>query len=1231
MINKIAHLADIHIRKTTNRHKEYKRVFNNLYKDLLEKNPDRIVIVGDIYHDFIDLSGEAELLMASFLNNLARIAPVRITRGNHDIRKKNLSRIDTVETITSLINNPNVIYYNKTGFYEDGDNIVWAVWNHRDIEHFNPWKELEHKRENNKTYIDLFHDPVNNCLSHNGQKMQSSGYVSVNDFKGDFAFLGDIHLNQYFGKNKQIAYPSSLIQQNFGEKPHGHGYILWDIKKGEGQHIEVDNQHVYINFELNNDIDYDNLNLSSKYIKDEPEIKIKWTDISSQINKENEIKIREYIREKYGLDKIRIEKNPIYTEITDQKILNEGIDVSNKESQRELFREYLKNNGYDDEYIKKVFEMDDIINERLEINEFEKQNIHWSIEKFWFDNFQAYGDNNIVDWNNINGIIQIVGKNQQGKTTILDAICYILYGKTPYTEKQKKHGDNRYINNKRNKDETSGGVVINVNGEKFTIYRKTERKWNKKKTKITKVKTDLEYYIGEEMTEENKLTGEGLKKTQPKIDAALGTYDDFIRIVLTNADNLNKLISSDRADFMDALIKDAGYDIFEKKLEEFKKYKKEIEKERIDINIEEEQEKIKEKQNELKEKNENVDNIKNEIKNKKEIQSSYQSQKEDKIKTLHKVDEEVKNYDVDKLSFEIEEKTKKLEENKETIKKITGELSSLVENFDYDNYNIKKEKYDSLKEQYTDIKEKISELKLEKSTCDNKIQQTDDRISNVVKDKMNDLKLKKNNNNNFISTKKQEIIDLIKERLSELKEELQSDKNRYQNIKDKQEDITGKIDELKKEIFEMEESNVCITCGRPLEGEHIEHVKDAIKKRNEKINSLNEQYNELEEERLSYKQKINNILKKSEKIKNKNFEDEPELKEKYDKAVKEVKDVKQENNIIDETITLLNNKEYDKVEDVKKSIESINNENKNLQNKVSSLKGQIEDKEKELKKIETEGKEYGEEIKKLKVDKESFEKRKDNNNQIEKLNLENKNIELTIESNQNKIDQYNSQIDKIKENEKINAEIEEVEKNISTILSEIETLNEDKEKILEEITILNGEINTIDKDIEKYREQMKREEMYKVYMQSLHRDGLPTYLLKKSVNIINQELSNILSNVDFTAFFNDNIELQMSSDIRLDVTQDALQGSGKERTFMAIALKTALRKINNNSRPNFILLDEVMGKLLEESVDEFSELLEDISNQIEKIVIIEHNHPINYNNVIEVSKDKNGVSSLKLV
>lgn len=199
MIKTIAHFADIHVFKSLERHQEIRKVFERVYTKLEQQKPDRIVIVGDTYNDYIDLEGEALILIGELLNRFSTIAPVIITRGNHEIRKKNRSRVDTVRTITDLLQNPNITYYDKSGFYQD-ENIVWVVWDH--VEHryqnINPWKDIPHTRDKSLIYIDIYHDPIDGCVFHTGYNTGTRSLPMPSDFKGNYSFFGDIHLRQFF-------------------------------------------------------------------------------------------------------------------------------------------------------------------------------------------------------------------------------------------------------------------------------------------------------------------------------------------------------------------------------------------------------------------------------------------------------------------------------------------------------------------------------------------------------------------------------------------------------------------------------------------------------------------------------------------------------------------------------------------------------------------------------------------------------------------------------------------------------------------------------------------------------------------------------------------------------------------------------------------------------------------------------------------------------------------------
>jgi DNA repair exonuclease SbcCD ATPase subunit len=166
--------------------------------------------------------------------------------------------------------------------------------------------------------------------------------------------------------------------------------------------------------------------------------------------------------------------------------------------------------------------------------------------------------------------------------------------------------------------------------------------------------------------------------------------------------------------------------------------------------------------------------------------------------------------------------------------------------------------------------------------------------------------------------------------------------------------------------------------------------------------------------------------------------------------------------------------------------------------------------------------------------------------------------------------------------------------------------------------------------LKKYQEQLLREDIHNTYISIMSRTGLPTYLLRKNVDLLNGELSTLLSITNFDMFFDDDLNYKLEHN-GLPGIQNAIESSGMERTFAALVLKVVLRTINFRSKPSFIFLDEVINRLYGESVDKFIELLNVIKEKIDKIVIIEHNNEIMAEMIVDVKKDSNGISSFEII
>ena len=63
----------IYIFKKTKRHIEYRAIFDHLYDKMRILQPDRIVICGDIYNSYNDISPESTNLMGEFFRNLSQL------------------------------------------------------------------------------------------------------------------------------------------------------------------------------------------------------------------------------------------------------------------------------------------------------------------------------------------------------------------------------------------------------------------------------------------------------------------------------------------------------------------------------------------------------------------------------------------------------------------------------------------------------------------------------------------------------------------------------------------------------------------------------------------------------------------------------------------------------------------------------------------------------------------------------------------------------------------------------------------------------------------------------------------------------------------------------------------------------------------------------------------------------------------------------------------------------
>lgn len=1099
MVQRIAHLADIHIHKSIRRHEEYKQVFNELIVSLRKERPDRIVIVGDLFNDYIKLEGELLVLVTKFLNALTKVAPVVITRGNHDVLKAASNRMDSIQAVVESIANPNIKYLNTTGMVDD-DNVVWCVWKHGEKKN-NPWPK-NFEKDQSKIYIDLFHDPVNGCVDANGYEFESRTYRSISEFKGDLSFFGDIHKHQYFEENTK-AYVGSLIAQNYSEgDDEFHGYILWDIANKTHQSIRVANKHNYHTVVVNRFTDFDDLNIDIPNISQKPSIRVKWQTLPAQKNIDNERKLWKYLEEKFAPlsykhknefveeNKIDVQEKTVFENITKRDVLHT------------IFTDYLRKIGHEDEIIEAVLKLDEIIESRMVIEQL--TNIQWSIVKFWGRNFRNIKSIDI-DWRDKDGLYQITGKNTAGKSSIIQLLSYIQHGKTIETDSRMKAGDSRFVNNRSNASSCEGGLVIECNGEYYGIKRATTIVRNKE-GEITKAPTVVNYYLltspddefidGDKGNNLNALAEENRNSTQKRINEIIGTYDNFLRITLTTADSLNAILTTDDSEFLDAILADAGLNIFDQRLQELKQYKKEIiTTDRITCNLETEAEAIAILEKQIIDKNDVIQKRKGDLQLMVDKIQILQDRKTDQQKKYHQIDSEIAKLDVARVQSSIST-------YKQQIFNLVREENQL------------KSTIDSLKTSFDEA-----------------------RLTDLIKQKDN------HKNDEF-----------------KLRTEINGYKLQIEQTISLQHKHNGEIELLKREgkgkrdeITSLQESKTCPTCGREKNQDTVDHIQLKIKS--------------IETDMFTIAAKI------KEKTVDTSFQQ--------------------------------------KITELKASI--------------SAIEEQITGKSIGFETITIE-------IGKLTNDKQEVEKRDRLLLEAASYPVKIENINLKIQGEEDKIKRFASLQDQINENKQFDGIISGIDNELYNQKSQHQSLSNLISQFETEIPYITNLILQKKELIKKFNQQQQNDRVMDIYMKCIHRDGVPTQILRNNLlPKINNTLSDFLQPVDFNVWLDENdLRLKMSYATHPTAVIECIGGSGKERTFSSISLKVALNEINNKSKPSLFLLDEVMGKLKDESVEEFLEFVKLIKTKVRKLIIIEQNHEIQPDYVISAITDSNKISTITL-
>ena len=506
----IHHISDIQIRNLK-RHKEYEEVFNRLYEKVKENKDNAVAYIGgDIAHSKCDMSPELVDQLSRLFKNLADIVPTIIIAGNHDCNLNNRSRLDVLTPIVNNLNHPNLHYLKDSGVYTCADTkfVVWDCWT--DEKDFITSDEVE-----GDTKVVLFHGTVDKAETDLGFKLPSD--VHIDKFKGyDLGLLGDIHKRQFVNKEETIAYCGSLVQQNHGEEI-GKGYLLWDVPKRTSEYIEIPNDYGYYTINIQDGkLPTDLGNLPKK-----ARLRVKVANTSGTELK----KCLAVIQHKHGIKEVVVHRTDILKDkVRDGNKLDLG-DVNNPDFQYEMIEEYLNNNFLpDNETLKKIKNINGELNGSLPIDNITR-NVDWKLKRFEFDNMFSYGEDNVVDFTKLSGVVGLFAANASGKSSLLDALCFCLFDTSTRT-----YSAGSVLNNKKNSFKCK--LLFEVNGQNYVVERIA------KKARNGHVKVNVDFYTYDDSGEVVSLNGDQRRTTNANIKQVVGTFEDFILTTLS-AQNAN--------------------------------------------------------------------------------------------------------------------------------------------------------------------------------------------------------------------------------------------------------------------------------------------------------------------------------------------------------------------------------------------------------------------------------------------------------------------------------------------------------------------------------------------------------------------------------------------------------------------------------------------------------------------------------------------------------------------
>jgi len=543
-------------------------------------------------------------------------------------------------------------------------------------------------------------------------------------------------------------------------------------------------------------------------------------------------------------------------------------------------------------------------------------------------------------------------------------------------------------------------------------------------------------------------------------------------------------------------------------------------------------------------------------------------------------------YDYTKKIFnEITKEQKKLG----SINELQDQIITITEQVNQDRENLKK--LEGEKSEKQKIIDSINNKVIELNSLLEKVDVLKETNISVVESKLK-------NEREFFKSEKEEYSTLEKWLSSNFRKELS------ETIVESKSNLESKLSSKSAELNDLNDKfsqgNLWIKNNPKKEEVDPKPLEDIISIKREELTNLSNQLPSYRGEKCPT---CNTVSKKAEPEKEKEcIEKINETKQEISSIESEIKKLKE---VVNNNIT---------VEKASLKIQSISNSIKTLEIEIAELnrKKDFIDKSKD---IIDHNNTYDKNKNTLSKIKSSLEQRK-------------KTIDELVELSKNiKINQ-----DKIKKNESIN---ELISKEKEELLQErvfYQNIDKQTTEIFADLRVSENSLKALLERVESVKQQEKQYKLYSIYLQSVHKDGIPAQIIKRKLPIINSKMKSILKDLveyKIELWINDKGDIKETFYYN-DDKSDSLpmdSSSGAQGFLANLAIRDALHYASRLPKSSMCIIDEGFGKLDSIIATNMQQPLQYLKNKYKNVFVVTHTDIIKefMDHVVLVYKSREGI------